>query len=210
MISFGLVGGNEKDGKRTPMSVEEVTELYKKTIPRIFKKLNQSPDWKEWASSWIAWNVPSNPSRSNCWKGWFKSWICKNQWLAFGQNIVHWRCWLELLCHKISRIQGIPLIPYTQNHLAVAIRTQFGDAKISDINYNGCVAGAVASQYNEDLDHPDVLEIFDSAFDSTRDEKHIPEVTDVLLASSDAPIFFEGPHKMYNKKQYIDGGVVGK
>ena len=38
MIAYALVGGKEKDGKRVPMSTEEIIQQYKELIPIIFTK----------------------------------------------------------------------------------------------------------------------------------------------------------------------------
>ena len=38
LIALGLVGGKEKDGKRVPLTTEEIVQLYIDMIPKIFKK----------------------------------------------------------------------------------------------------------------------------------------------------------------------------
>ena len=38
LISFALVGGNEKDGKRVPMTIPEIIQMYKEVTPIIFKQ----------------------------------------------------------------------------------------------------------------------------------------------------------------------------
>ena len=68
---------------------------------------------------------------------------------------------------------------------------------------NECLAGAVARQFNEDREKPDTLEIFDYRC-------HPPEkVSEILLASSDAPLFFKTPCEIGQRGHFIDGGVGG-
>ena len=155
MIAFGLVGGKkDQNGKRVPLSVKEVTELYQDVIPKIFKK-------SKYVNGWIDW--------------------------ALG---------------KIGSAGGTPLTPYTQKFLKLAVDEKFGTALTEDIGYNGCLAGAVARQFNEDPARPDLLEIFDSKSEPAQ------LVSEVLLGSSDAPIYFEVPSKI-GHRNYIDGGVAG-
>ena len=53
LIAFGLVGGKEdQKGKRIPLSVKEVTELYQEVIPKIFKKAKTGKGWIDWALEW--------------------------------------------------------------------------------------------------------------------------------------------------------------
>ena len=77
----------------------------------------------------------------------------------------------------------------------------FGDAYTDDMEYQGCLSGAVARRFNEDktADH---LEIFDSK------TRPLQEVKEVLMASSAAPVFFEIPAKVAGNN-YVDGGVLG-
>ena len=157
LIAFGLVGGkkDQTTGKRIPLSLKEVTELYQEVIPKIFKKT-------------------------------------KN-----GNGMIDW-----FLKQKGS-VGGIPTTPYTQEILKQEVLKKFDTALTEDIGYNGCLAGAVARQFNEDsINRPDVLEIFDSKSDPAQ------LVSEVLLGSSDAPIYFEVPSQI-GHRNYIDGGVAG-
>ena len=100
-------------------------------------------------------------------------------------------------------VGGIPTTPYTQEILKKEVLKKFDTALTEDIGYNGCLAGAVARQFNEDsINRPDVLEIFDSKSDPAQ------LVSEVLLGSSDAPIYFEVPSQI-GHRNYIDGGVAG-
>ena len=103
---------------------------------------------------------------------------------------------------KICCAGGIPLTPYTQKFLKLAVDEKFGIALTEDIEHNGCLAGAVARQFNEDPARPDLLEIFDSKSEPAQ------LVSEVLLGSSDAPIYFEVPSQI-GHRNYIDGGVAG-
>ena len=155
MIAFGLVGGkkDKTTGKRIPLSVKEVTELYQDVIPKIFKK-------------------------------------AKN-----GKDIIDW------ILEQTASALGMPKT-YTQEFLKQEVLKKFGTTLTEDIEHNGCLAGAVARQFNEDPARPDLLEIFDSKSEPAQ------LVSEVLLGSSDAPIYFEVPSQI-GHRNYIDGGVAG-
>ena len=89
------------------------------------------------------------------------------------------------------------------------LEKKFGDTRLDKItpnssNNNNCIAAAVASEFNQDAAHPDKLEIFDTV---NRNHRFV-KVKDVLLASSDAPVYFVTPHTIGHKK-YVDGGLTG-
>lgn len=156
LIAFGLVGGKTvgNSEKRCPMMVEEIIELYKTVVPKIFQK-------------------------SKAGKG-FRDWCLRN----------------------VDKIMKNKSRPYTQDALKEEVDKMFGRSRTCEVNHNGVVAAAVARQFNEDAQIPDVLEIFDSKSD------HPQLVSEVLLGSADAPIFFEIPTKI-GGRNYIDGGVQG-
>ena len=52
LIALGLVGGNEKDEKRVPLTTEEIVQLYKDMIPKIFKKAKANRGYS-WLASWF-------------------------------------------------------------------------------------------------------------------------------------------------------------
>ena len=110
--------------------------------------------------------------------------------------------WIDWGLKKKGSIAGTPTWPYTQNFLKLAVDEKFGTALTEDIGHNGCLAAAVARQFNEDPTQPDLLEIFDSKSDPAQ------LISEVLLGSSDAPIYFETPSKI-GHRNYIDGGVAG-
>ena len=62
-------------------------------------------------------------------------------------------------------------------------------------------------EFNQDLNAPDDLVIFDTGI-SEHDINGDTLVRDVLLASSDAPVYFLTPKKL-GSKSYIDGGIGG-
>ena len=94
------------------------------------------------------------------------------------------------------------LVPYTQDGLEEILNENFGNSMSNEVIHNGCIAGAVARQFNEDINHPDVLEIFDS-------KSEIPQlVQEIILGSTCAPMIFDTPRKI-GLKNYIDGAVAG-
>ena len=64
---------------------------------------------------------------------------------------------------------------------------------------NNCIAAAVASEFNLDPKNPDKLKIFDTV---NRDHRFV-KVKDVLLASSDAPVYFVTPHTIGIKSTWM-------
>ena len=100
-----------------------------------------------------------------------------------------------------------PVWPYTQNVMEAEAQKIFGlNSETSDIkSINGCLAGAVARQFNQGGNHhgqPEHLEIFDSLSNPSQ------LTVEVLLGSSAAPMYFEIPRKI-GFRDYIDGGVTG-
>ena len=89
-----------------------------------------------------------------------------------------------------------------QDHvLKQNLENMFGNTTTDSIRHNGCLAGAVAREYHEDLSRRGVLEIFD-----TKTPKQ--KVAEVLLGSADAPVYFNFPTRI-GTKNYIDGGISG-
>ncbi len=62
LIALGLVGGKEKDGKRVPLTTNEIVQLYKEMIPKIFKKAEANWAYRafNWLVSWFK-EVPLIP-----------------------------------------------------------------------------------------------------------------------------------------------------
>ena len=188
LISFGLVGGNQKDGKRVPMSVQEIIELYKEAIPFIFKR---KKSWSEWGSSWVD---------LNSWKGSVSDWKDR----LSGNPPKETNGWLYTVFGYKTKIGKYPpSTPYVRKSFEQAMEKQFGNTTTDEIHYNGCIAGAVAREFNENIDNPDIMTLFDSSKKST------PQlVKEVLLGSSNAPLYFHIPSPI-GLKNYIDGGVGG-
>ena len=95
-----------------------------------------------------------------------------------------------------------PLIPYSREPLEVVAKELVKDSLTYEFNHEGCIAGAVAREYNEDAKRPDILRLFDSESDP------VQRVLEVLLASSNAPFYFKTPSPI-GKNKFIDGGVGG-
>ena len=93
--------------------------------------------------------------------------------------------------------------PYTQNGLKKRLEEHFGVSILEDVKSNPCVAAAVARQYDDNPSTPDILEIFDTRNKAQRYYSFV----DVLLASSNAPLYFGKTPSTIGRKQYIDGGV---
>jgi len=155
LIAFGLVGGNtDRNGERCPMTVEEIIELYKTVVPKIFVKSKAGSGFIDW-------------------------------FLRNGDKYIY----------------SNKSVPYTQDEIKKEVEKRFGRSRTDEVLHDGVVAAAVAKQFNEG-EGQDLLEIFDSKSDPPQ------LVSEVLLGSADAPIFFEIPAKI-GMKNYIDGGVQG-
>ncbi len=99
--------------------------------------------------------------------------------------------------------KDVPFIPYTQDVLVEEITKIYGDTKTYEIgDKDGCIAGAVVREFNEDPSNPDLLQIFDCT------SKPSPKVRELLKATTCAPAYFQTPTTM-GLKNYIDGGVTG-
>ena len=170
------------------MSVQEITDLYEKEIPKLFQT---RMSWGDWVYSWISpsswkesiWNnfkrlSLSPPTETNGWS-----------YSLFGRKTQ-------------NPVLGVPATPYTRTSFEAALNEMFENTLTSDINFNGCLAGAVAREFNQDINNPDVLELFDS-------KSGAQLVTEVLLGSSNAPFYFNIPSAIGPLKKYIDGGVGG-
>ena len=110
----------------------------------------------------------------------------------------------DWLLKKKGTLGKLPLTPLSTRIFRHNVEGVFGKSCLTnEIGYNGCIAGAVAHQFNEDPTMPDILEIFDGMSE--------PEqiVSEVILGSANAPIVFENPSKIGNQN-YIDGGILGK
>ena len=150
LVAFGLVGGNEKDGERVPMTLQECIDMYLEKTKKIF---------------------------SNSGAHWFIS--------------------------HLPGCGGTPMTTYPQDNVKNVLVEQFGESCLVDFEKSKSVtsvAGAVARQIGE----KEELVLFD-----TRNESYkFYKTHQVLLASSNAPIYFETPVRI-RKKEFVDGGVGG-
>ena len=117
-------------------------------------------------------------------------WSGSGRWSAFWNTITS--CKLRL--HSRKGINN-------------ALQETFGEATLRSFQNNKCIAAAVARRFGcNDQDEEekfDCLEVFDT-HPSCPDQK----VTDVLKATSNAPIYFKTP-TMINEVPYVDGGLGG-
>ena len=88
------------------------------------------------------------------------------------------------------------------------LQKNFGETTLGSFKNNKCIAAAVARRFGcsdqDEEENFDCLEIFDTRTKSQKDFK----VTDVLKATSNAPIYFDTP-TMIKEIPYVDGGVGG-
>ena len=175
------------------MSVQEITNLYEKEIPLLFLK---SKTWREWGYSWIS---------LSSWKNSLQEWTDR----ILLNPLTDTNGWFYSLFGKKSQIPllGVPSTPYSRTSFEETLDEMFENTETSDVSFNDCIAGAVAREFNEDINDSDILEIFDS--------KTNPQlVKEVLLGSSNAPIYFNIPTAIGTKhgkpKNYIDGGLGGR
>ena len=118
-------------------------------------------------------------------------WSCCGRCCAFWKTITS--CTLQL--HSRKGINN-------------ALQKNFGEATLGSFENNKCIAAAVARRFGcsdqDEEENFDCLEIFDTRTKSQKDFK----VTDVLKATSNAPIYFDTP-TMIKEIPYVDGGVGG-
>lgn len=111
-----------------------------------------------------------------------KSW---SQWLATG---------------VFGLFSNIPPIPYSQDNLKEVLANQFADSNLGD--YKECES--VAAVVTRRIDQKEELILFDTWNDACK----LTEARKVLLATTDAPVYFETPVKI-GHHDYVDGGVGG-
>ena len=113
------------------------------------------------------------------------------------------------------------IFPYSMKPLKTYVEKLMGDSLVSEFNNDhvDCIAGAVVREFNEDSKHPDIMRLFDSELVSNvksdhplhtyyRESNPSTLVREILMASSNAPIYFEIPSRI-GEKNFIDGGVGG-
>ncbi|XP_046840154.1 uncharacterized protein LOC124434311 [Xenia sp. Carnegie-2017] len=118
-------------------------------------------------------------------------------------EIIFKKTWMQKFISFIPNCFPVPYMTYPQANMEKAIKNQFGECDLSDLenridSYG--VVGAVAKKI-----HPDkYLVLFDTA---NKDQKNY-KAYEVLLASSNAPFYFDTPVVIGNTK-YVDGGLGG-
>ena len=184
LIAFGLVGGKNSGGKRQPLTVDEIIEMYKKHTSGIFSKQVKDKHWNHWLLNKVA-------EGKSLYERIINTAVAADLMLPF-----HW-----LLNRVASHLLSFPTEPYSQEGLEKLLKKYFGRIILADIpKPNGCIAGAVARQMFKE--RPDKMVLFTSG------ENDCHQVTDILKASADAPIFFQTHVEIFGKK-FVDGGVGG-
>ena len=113
------------------------------------------------------------------------------------------RDWILKIFNNLARRFSIPFYPYSIKSIAEELANQFDFSTNDQIESNGCIAGAVTLELNQDTDTPDVLKILDTY--STPNQL----VYEILAASCDAPVCFNVPRQI-DGKNHIDGGLGGR
>ena len=117
-------------------------------------------------------------------------------------------CWNTIISCKLRL--------HSRKGVNNALQKTFGEATLDSFKNQQCIAAAVARRFGccdqDEQEKFDCLEVFDTRPDPKKDFK----VTDVLKATSNAPIYFETPTMIKvsegsNTKEipYVDGGVGG-
>ena len=124
-----------------------------------------------------------------------------------------WACFADcMLCNNFPCCHCMPFtcVPYSQTGLHYELEKTFHGTKlqemkvIGDSNMKKCIAMAVCRTFEDGIPEPDKLKIFDSE----NKNQSFFSVTEILKATSDAPIFFKNPTQI-DGKNYIDGGITG-
>ena len=107
----------------------------------------------------------------------------------------------SLGCRLLSFIPGVgKLFTYPQRNLQEVLEKQFEGSRLTDFEGSKCVAGAVARRIGE----KEELVLFD-----TRNDIYSGYTAEqVLLATSNAPVFFKTPVRI-GSNEFVDGGVGG-
>ena len=113
------------------------------------------------------------------------------------------KSWSHWFISHLPGFGGTPMTTYSQDNVKTVLVEQFGESCLVDFEKSKSVtsvAGAVARQIGE----KEELVLFD-----TRNESYkFYKTHQVLLASSNAPVYFETPVKI-GSKDFVDGGVGG-
>ncbi|XP_046840732.1 uncharacterized protein LOC124434856 isoform X1 [Xenia sp. Carnegie-2017] len=127
---------------------------------------------------------------------------CIQMYLTKAREIFRKTC-SQRFFSQIPGLSSIPLVAYSQDNVKKVLQNQFGDCSLSDLSGEDPlkpVAGAVARKIGKNKD----LVLFDTASDYYKSYK----AYEVLLATSNAPVYFDTPVKI-GDDEFVDGGVGG-
>ncbi|XP_046840613.1 uncharacterized protein LOC124434762 [Xenia sp. Carnegie-2017] len=113
------------------------------------------------------------------------------------------KSWLQWLISPASWFFNIPLVAYSKDNVEKILHEQFGDCYLSDFSGEDLskpVAGVVARR----LGKKEGLVLFDTASEDYWNYK----AKEVLLATSNAPVYFDTPVKI-GDEYFVDGGIGG-
>ena len=110
------------------------------------------------------------------------------------------KSWSHWIISHFPGCGSIPLATYPQDNVNRVLLEKFGESYLADFEESNSVAGAVARQ----IDQKEELVLFDTRTESYKFYK----TRQVLLASSNAPVYFETP-VIIGSKEFVDGGVGG-
>ena len=111
------------------------------------------------------------------------------------------KSWLHWIISHFPGCGRIPLTTYPKDNANKVLLEKFGESYLADFEESNSVAGAVARQ----IDQKEELVLFDTR---TESYKPVYKTRQVLLASSNASVYFETP-VIIGGKEFIDGGVDG-
>ena len=107
------------------MSLQEITDLYNREIPKLFQT---RMSWGDWGYSWIS---PSS----------WKESIWNNLKRLSGNPPTDTNGWLYSFLGFKTHL-GIPTTPYPRTSFEAALNEMFGSTETSDVQFHGCMAGA--------------------------------------------------------------------
>ena len=113
------------------------------------------------------------------------------------------KSWLQWLISPVSWFFNIPLVAYSKDNVEKILHEQFGDCYLSDFSGEDLskpVAGVVARRLGE----KEGLVLFDTSSEDYWNYK----AKEVLLATSNAPVYFDTPVKI-GDEYFVDGGIGG-
>ena len=113
------------------------------------------------------------------------------------------KSWSHWFISRFPGFGGTPMTTYSQDNVKTVLVDQFGESRLVDFkkpNSVTSVAGAVARQIGQ----KEELVLFDTSNEAYKYYK----TNQVLLASSNAPVYFDTPVRI-GGLEFVDGGVGG-